>query len=70
MVTEYVFLLRDADGAVGVVHETHRIGVFSREDWLRLLAEAGFEARAVMEVTSEERPPRELFLGHRPGPCG
>ena len=64
--TEYAFLLRDADGALDVVHETHRFGLFGREDWLRLLGEVGFNARAVAEVTSEERRARELFVGQRP----
>ena len=64
--TEYAFVLRDADGGVSVVHETHRTGLFARQSWLSLLAEAGFEARAVTEVTSEEREPREFFVGHRP----
>jgi hypothetical protein len=30
--TEYAFLLRDVDGSVKVVHETHRLGLFGRED--------------------------------------
>lgn len=63
--TEYAFLLRETDGSVRVEHETHRIGVFGREDWLRLLADAGFGPRAVTEVTSEDRTPREFFVGHR-----
>ena len=33
--TEYAFLLREADGSVRVVHETHRTGLFVREIWLR-----------------------------------
>ena len=65
VLTEYAFLLRDADGAVRVVHETHRTGLFGRETWLRLLAEAGFEPSAVTEQTTEDRTPRELFVGHR-----
>ncbi|MBA2531770.1 MAG: class I SAM-dependent methyltransferase [Nocardioidaceae bacterium] len=65
-VTEYAFLLRDTDGSVRVVHETHRLGVFSRDVWLRLLTDAGFEADAVVEETTEDRSPRELFVGHRP----
>lgn len=65
--TEYAFLLRDVDGSVQVVHETHRLGLFGRDDWLRLLADAGFDARAVTEVTTEDRTPRELFVGVRPG---
>ncbi len=64
--TEYGFLLREADGTVHFVHETHRHGLFSRHDWLRLLAEAGFEADSVTEVTTEERPPRDFFRGSRP----
>lgn len=64
--TEYAFLLRDAHGPVRVVHETHRTGLFSREVWLRLLADAGFGPKAVTEQTTEDRTPRELFVGHRP----
>ncbi len=63
--TEYAFLLRGADGSVRSVHETHRTGLYGRDDWLRLLVEAGFRATAVPEVTSEDRTPRELFVGHR-----
>jgi SAM-dependent methyltransferase len=64
--TDYSFLLREADGAVRVFHETHRLGLFSRQVWLRLIEEAGFAAVAVPESTSEERPPREMFLGTKP----
>jgi SAM-dependent methyltransferase len=65
-VTEYAFLLREPGGAVRAVHESHRLGLFGRGTWLRLLDEAGFQARAVTEETSEDRPPRELFAGLRP----
>ncbi len=64
--TEYVFLLRETDGAVRVVHETHRTGLFGRAVWLRLLAEAGFDASAVIEETDDDRTPRDVFIGHRP----
>lgn len=63
--TEYAFLLRAADGSVRSVHETHRTGLFSRDVWLRSLESAGFAAEAVVEATSEDRAPRELFVGHR-----
>jgi trans-aconitate methyltransferase len=62
---EYAFLLRDADGSVQVVHDTHRWGVFGRDVWLRLLRDVGFEADTVREETSEDRPSRELFVGRR-----
>ena len=65
-ITEYAFLLRHPGGQVQVVHETHRLGLFGRDEWLRRLAAAGFEPRAVTEVTTEDRPPRVLFVGHRP----
>ena len=72
-VTQYAFLLRDADGAVRAVHETHRLGLFPRATWLHLLEAAGFQAKAVTEETSEDRQARELFIGSVPllaaGPC-
>ena len=72
-VTQYAFLLRDADGAVRAVHETHRLGLFPRATWLHLLEAAGFQAMAVTEETSEDRQARELFIGSVPllaaGPC-
>ncbi len=65
MVTEYAFLLREADGSVQAVHDSHRLGLFDRGTWLRLLAAAGFEPHAVTEETSDDRLPRELFIGRR-----
>ena len=61
------FVLRDTDGSVEVVHETHRTGLFPTATWLRLLADVGFDADATPEHTTEDRPPRTIFLGHRPG---
>ena len=63
--TAYAFLLRSADQSVQVVHETHRLGLFSRYGWLRLLAEAGFEASSVIESSADGAAPREIFIGHR-----
>ena len=65
-VTEYAFLLRDTNGAVQVAHDTHTLGLFPRELWLRVLREAGFVARSVAEMTDEDRLPREFFVGVRP----
>jgi SAM-dependent methyltransferase len=64
--TEFAFVLRDAQGAVRHAHETHVHGLFPRDTWLRLVADAGFRATSVMEETTDERPLRELFVGHRP----
>ncbi len=65
-VTEYAFLLRDTNGSVQVAHDTHTLGLFPRELWLRVLREAGFVARSVAEMTDEDRLPREFFVGVRP----
>ena len=64
--TVYVFVLRDADGSVDVVHERHRTGLFAREEWLRILTDTGFEATVVTEHTSEDRTPRDVFVGCKP----
>jgi SAM-dependent methyltransferase len=64
--TDYVFLLRDADDEVEVVHDRHLTGLFSTATWLRLLGEAGFEGSLVEEETVEERTPRIFFVGRRP----
>ncbi len=64
--TDYAFLLREIDGTVSIAHDTHVLGLFPRETWLRVLADAGFTSRVVAEVTNEDRLPREFFVGYRP----
>jgi SAM-dependent methyltransferase len=63
--TDYAFLLRTAEGTVTVAHDMHELGLFPRALWLKILADAGFQARSVAEVTSEDRLPREIFVGTR-----
>ncbi|HVB46083.1 MAG TPA: class I SAM-dependent methyltransferase [Streptosporangiaceae bacterium] len=65
---EYEFTLREADGTVQVVRETHRLGAFSRTAWLTLLAEAGFEPLPEDGRTArraEGRRPDNLFVAIR-----
>jgi hypothetical protein len=67
---EYEFVLRAADGAVQVVHEAHRLGAFSCDAWLRLLAGAGFDPEArvghdAMGGQDDSGKPRNLFIGRR-----
>jgi SAM-dependent methyltransferase len=64
--TEFAFILREADGTVHHAHETHHHGLFPRDTWLRLISEAGFRPGSLMEETGDDRPLRELFVGHRP----
>jgi len=68
ILAEYEFTLREADGSVRVVPEAHRLGSFGRETWLRLLAQAGFEASTEPGVDAGGgRAERVLFVGRRPG---
>lgn len=66
---DYAFLLREADGRVRAVHDRHIEGLFSRVDWLRWLAEAGFaDVRAVPFDHSElESGAHEVFVAVRGG---
>jgi SAM-dependent methyltransferase len=67
---EYEFVLQEADGTVEVVQEAHRLGLFGRDTWLRLLTDAGFEADAGAELESGPGPDEDgqhnLFTGLRP----
>ena len=64
--TEYAFLLRAPDGSVQVAQDTHVLGLFPRETWVAVLSDAGFVARSVAEMTTEDRLPREFFIGAKP----
>ncbi len=77
---DYEFILREADGSVEVIRESHRLGAFSRDVWQRLLTGAGFvpetdsgtgSAGSVPDADSAGRalpgrPPANMFLAHRP----
>jgi len=64
---DYAYLLREADGSARVAHDRHVEGLFPRATWLRLLEEAGFQARAVPVEHSELEPGTyELFVATRP----
>ena len=67
-VADYAYLLRTSDGTVRVEHDRHVEGLFRRSDWLRLLSEAGFQARAVPFQHSELEPgSHEVFVATRQG---
>ena len=64
---DYAYLLRTPDGNVRVEHDRHLEGLFARSDWMRLLSEAGFEARSVPLEHSELEPgSHEVFVATRP----
>ena len=59
---DFAYLLKDSAGSVRVEQDRHSEGLFSRATWLRLLHEAGFEARSVPFDHSELEPGSyELF---------
>lgn len=65
-VTDFAYLLRDEHGAVEVVHDRHRMGLFSRADWLGLMAAAGFKPLAIPFAPSGcDDFGGEVFLGLR-----
>jgi SAM-dependent methyltransferase len=67
-VVDYAYLLREQDGSVRVEWDRHVEGLFARADWLRLLAESGFEPQAVRFDHSELEPGEyEVFTCRRPG---
>jgi SAM-dependent methyltransferase len=65
-VVDYVFVLRTGE-EVRVEHDRHVEGLFARADWLRLLSEAGFEARSAPFEHSELEPgSHEIFVARKP----
>lgn len=65
-VVQYAFVLRERDGSVRTLHETHTFGLFPESTWHETLEARGFDVRVVTERTSEARAPRRFFLGRRP----
>jgi SAM-dependent methyltransferase len=56
----YALLLRERDGSVRAVHDTHRFGVFPRATWLRLFEEVGLDAR--LESRTHEGTAYDTFV--------
>ena len=61
---EYAYLLREADGEVRSLHDRHTHGLFSREEWLSVLQQEGFQAQVLPFNHSELEPgSTEMFVG-------
>jgi hypothetical protein len=60
---DMAYLLRDETGAAHVEYDRHQLGLFSREEWLRFIKEAGFEGRTIPFLESGGEPGSEVFLG-------
>ncbi|MHC4713774.1 MAG: class I SAM-dependent methyltransferase [Planctomycetota bacterium] len=62
-----VYVIRFGDGRIQVVDDMHTLGLFGKEDWLRMMAEVGFEPSALPFEHSEIEPGSALvFLGLKP----
>lgn len=62
-VVDYAYLLREEDGSVRVEHDRHIEGLFARADWIRLLADVGFQPKVVPIDHSELKPGEyEVFV--------
>jgi SAM-dependent methyltransferase len=64
---DYAYLLREADGSVRAEHDRHVEGLFARDEWLRVLADVGFQPKAIQEQQSEpDICSSEFFLAFKP----
>jgi hypothetical protein len=59
-ITDYIFVLREDDKSVRVEHDQHTLGLYSRDEWLRLLQDVGFEAEYIIDPFD-----RHVFIGRR-----
>ena len=63
---DYAYLLRERDGSMRVERDRHIEGLFARADWLRLMAEVGFQPTVVPFEHSELEPGQyEVFVGRK-----
>jgi SAM-dependent methyltransferase len=66
-VADFAYLFREGDGSPWCETDRHVVGIFSREVWLRLLAEVGFQATMRPLIHSEVEPGEtEVFVAVRP----
>jgi hypothetical protein len=64
---DFAYLLRAGDGSVRVESDRHTEGLFTRGDWLRILADVGFQPHVVRFDHSELEPGTlEVFVGTNP----
>lgn len=64
-VSDYSFLLRQGT-EMQAIHDRHVEGLFSRQTWMRLFAEVGFEVETMQRPIDEDEWD-EVFVCHRPG---
>lgn len=66
-VADMAYMVRDRAGAVEVHHERHTMGLFRRDEWLALIAGAGFEPlRVPFQHAQTCDAGHDVFIGRRP----
>lgn len=66
-IVDFAYLLREEGRPVRIEHDRHLFGLFGREEWLRLLAEVGFQPKVLPLKHSEVEPgASEVFVGVKP----
>jgi SAM-dependent methyltransferase len=67
-IVDFAYMLRDEQGAMRVEYDHHEFGLFSTDDWLRLIARAGFTPKLVIGDNSElwDYGGGEMFVGVKP----
>jgi len=62
-----VYVLRSGDDQIQVIDDLHICGLFRKEDWLRIIAEVGFQPGCLPFEHSEVEPGTvTVFLGLKP----
>ncbi len=65
-ITDFAYLFREGD-KVRCEYDRFIMGLFGRDDWLRLITEVGFQARSIpFEHSTNEHYSGEVFLGIKP----
>jgi len=66
-VSDMVYMLREETDEVRCVFDRHVCGLFAHNEWLRMLSQAGFEARPLPFEHSQIEPGSAyIFLCHKP----
>jgi ubiquinone/menaquinone biosynthesis C-methylase UbiE len=61
-----VYAMREADGRTTIESDRHIEGLFSREDWIRWMTEAGFAPKAIAFEHSDVNYDAVVFAGSKP----
>lgn len=64
---DFAYLLRSEDASMNCVYDRHTLGIFSRDEWLQWIADAGFEPKPMpFNISEFISDPHEIFMGIKP----